>query len=82
MGMTKSLLKGASYMAAPKTTFALNNPRKAAFAKATKWATKRMMPHRKQPSMGMMAMKGLGAAAVAIPIGMWLGRRMMGSSEA
>lgn len=72
------LLKTASYLAAPKMTFAASNPKKAALMKAGKWAAKRVMPHRKGPSMGSMAMKGLGAAAVALPVGMWLGNKLMG----
>lgn len=76
MGMTKTLLKGASYMTAPAATFAFNNPKKAALVKATEWATKRVLPRRKRPSYGAMALKGLGAAAVAVPLGMWLGSKL------
>lgn len=69
------ILTAASYVAAPKLTFAARNPRKAAIAKAGQWALGRVMPSRRKPSYGKMALKGLGAAAVALPVGMWLGRR-------
>lgn len=81
MNMKKTLLKGAGYAVAPKLSFAANNPGKAAFAKATKWAGRRVLKRKPEPSMGMTALKGLGAAAVAIPVGLWLGRRFLGGSE-
>lgn len=75
------LFKTASYLAAPKLTFAASNPKKAALLKAGKWAAGRVMPSRRRPSYGMMALKGLGAAAVALPIGMWLGRKVLGDRQ-
>lgn len=72
------VLKAVSYAAAPKLTFAARNPRKAAVAKAGQWALGRVMPSRRRTSYGKMALKGLGAAAVALPVGMWLGRRARG----
>jgi hypothetical protein len=77
MGIKRKLLKGAGYLAAPKLAFALDMPKKAAMAKATSWALGHVTHRRRRPSMGMTAAKGLGAAAVALPLGMWLGRRMM-----
>jgi hypothetical protein len=82
MGMRKQLAKGASYAAAPKATFAAFNPGKAAAGKATSWAMDRMMPERRRRSRRNSTMKGLGAAAMAIPIGIWLGRRFWSSNEA
>lgn len=76
MGMKKKILKGASYIAAPKLTFAAQHPRKAAMIKAGTWVAGRVMPHRRSHSTGMSLAKGLGAAAVALPIGLWLGRRV------
>lgn len=69
------VLKTASYMAAPKAAFTAFNPRKAAMIKAGKWAMNRVRPQPKRPSYGSLAMKGLGAAALAVPVGMWLGRK-------
>ena len=77
MGMTKKIMKGAGYLAAPKLAFTMNHPRKAAMATAATWAMGHMTPRRKRSSMGMTAAKGLGAAAIMLPVGMWLGRRMM-----
>lgn len=81
MGIKRKLLKGAGYIAAPKLAFALQHPRKAAFAKAASWAMNRVGPRRKSSSMGSTAAKGLGAAALALPVGLWLGRRMMGERQ-
>jgi hypothetical protein len=75
------LLKTASYIAAPKLTYAARHPRKAALLKAGAWATSHMMPRRNRPSRRMTAIKGLGAAAIALPIGMWVGRRLMNRAE-
>jgi hypothetical protein len=72
------ILKAASYAAAPKLTFTALNPKKAAVAKAGQWALGRVMPSRRRPSYGRMAMKGIGAAAIALPVGMWIGRRARG----
>jgi len=76
MGMKRKLLKGVGYLAAPKLTFALDMPRKAAMAGAASWAMNRVTHRHRRPSLAMTAAKGLGAAAIALPIGMWLGRRM------
>lgn len=71
------VFKAASYLAAPKLTFAANNPKKAAFMKAGTWAANRIMPGRRKPSFGSMALKGFGAAAVAAPIGFWIGQKIL-----
>lgn len=71
------IMKTASYLAAPKLTFAARHPRKAAIAKAGQWALGRITPRRK-PQTGRRALQGLGAAAVTIPLGLWLGRQMRG----
>jgi len=82
MGMKRKVLKAASYAAAPKLTMLANHAGKAAWMKAGGMALERMMPERLRPrpkrsAMGMAA-RGLGAAAVAAPIGWWLGRKMNG----
>lgn len=69
------LMKLASYAAAPKFTFAARHPKRAAIAKAGQWALGRVTPKRSKPAIGTMALKGLGAAAVALPVGLWLGRK-------
>lgn len=79
MGMKSKLLKGAGYIAAPKLSFAMHHPRKAAMASVAAWAVDHMTPHhrRRRHSGRTTAMKGLGAAAIALPVGLWLGRRAM-----
>ena len=77
MGMKKKLLKGAGYIAAPKLSFALHHPRKAAMASVAAWAVDHMTPHRRRSNKAATAAKGLGAAALALPVGLWLGRRFM-----
>lgn len=79
MGMRKKIAKGMAYAAAPKLSFAAFNPKKAAFAKAASWAMDHVTPERRRRSRSHMAMKGLGAAAVALPVGVWLGRRFLGN---
>lgn len=90
MGMRKKALKAASYAVAPKMSFLMNNPGKAAWMKAGAWAggmaLDRMMPERFRPRpkrspLGTAA-RGLGAAAVAAPLGWWLGRKVMGRQTA
>lgn len=76
--MKKKLLKAAGMAAAPKLMLALNNPKKAAFVKAGKWASTNLLRQKKRSSAGMTAAKGLGAAAIAVPLGMLLGRWMRG----
>lgn len=76
--MKKKLLKAAGMAAAPKLMLALKYPKKAAFAKAGKWAATNVLRQKKRSSVGTTAAKGLGAAAVAVPLGMLLGRWMRG----
>jgi hypothetical protein len=77
MGMKRRILKGAGFLAAPKLAFAFSHPRKAAMVKATTWAMSQIPTRRRRASARMTAAKGLGAAAIALPVGMWLGRRFM-----
>jgi hypothetical protein len=82
MGMKRKLLKGAGYIAAPKLSFAMHHPRKAAMAGVATWALDHMTTHRRRrSSMGSTTAKGLGAAAIALPIGLWLGRRMFSQRQ-
>ncbi|CAN5655805.1 hypothetical protein BH23GEM3_BH23GEM3_13220 [soil metagenome] len=76
------LLKTAAWIKAPRLTFAAKNPRKAAFLKATGWVTDRVLPHRrKRTTATRTAVRGLGAAAVAIPLGVWAGRKLRGGRK-
>lgn len=75
----RKLMKTAAWAAAPKAMFAMKNPKKAALLKAAGWATQRVLPHRRKSHTGRNVALGLGAAALAIPLGLWAGRRMRGS---
>lgn len=72
----RNIAKAAAWAAAPKMMFAAKNPRKAALIKAAGWAVDRVRPQRRRSHVGRNTAVGLGAAAVAIPLGLWLGRRL------
>lgn len=80
MGLRKTVAKSAFYAFSPKTAFAALNPGKAIAATAAGWAFDRIMPERK-PSRGAMAAKGIGAAALTIPLGIWLGQRFLPEND-
>ncbi|HEV2147906.1 MAG TPA: hypothetical protein VGR37_10930 [Longimicrobiaceae bacterium] len=80
--MNKSkIVKAAAWAAAPKMMFAAKNPRKAALLKATRWAVGRVRPEPKRSLTGRNAAVGLGAAALAVPLGLWLGRKLRQDDE-
>lgn len=77
----KKILKTVAWVTAPKAMFVAKNPRKAALLKAAGWAAARVgLQQRKRRSPGSTAAKGLAAAAVALPLGLWLGNRSRSSS--
>lgn len=73
----KKLLKTAARLASPHLAGAMLGRKKSPLTRAADWASghvvRRSAP---APSMGSTALKGLGAAAVALPLGMWLGRKL------
>lgn len=72
--MIRTLLKVVAYSKAPRTTFAVLHPGKAVRMKKFSWD----MRHAPAPRVS-----ALGAAAVALPLGMLIGRlRGRGGSEA
>ena len=75
MGMRKRIAKGLLYTAAPKLTFAALHPKKAAAGKATSWAMSQL-GHKPRHHSNHLGMIGLGAAAIALPLGVLIGRRM------
>lgn len=80
MRIRKRIARGLLYSAAPRLTFAALHPKKAAIAKASSWAMSRLghPPRRRSNHLGMLR---FGAAAVALPIGVLIGRRMKGPQE-
>ena len=77
----KKLMKTAAWAAAPKMMLAARNPKKAALLKAAGWAVGRVRPQPKRNTMGRNAALGLGAAVLAVPLGMLMGRMFRGGSE-
>jgi hypothetical protein len=74
------LLKTAARHAVPHLASMTRGRKKKMIMKAGRWAAGQMM--RKQSrSMGNMALKGLGAAAIAVPVGMWLGRKLLSGED-
>ncbi|MEX1181948.1 MAG: hypothetical protein WEF86_01845 [Gemmatimonadota bacterium] len=71
--MVRNLLKLVAYSKAPKTTFAVMHPGKALRMKKFGWD----MRHAYAPRL-----TALSAAALALPVGMWLGRRGNGADSA
>ncbi|HEX2092079.1 MAG TPA: hypothetical protein VHG28_06735 [Longimicrobiaceae bacterium] len=69
------LLKTA-LKAAPRMMRTSRDPRKVALQKAAMWAVSRMRPEPKRGVSGRSAAMGLGAAALAIPVGLWVGRKL------
>lgn len=75
------LLKTAAKHAIPHLASMTRGRRKKMLMKAGRWAAGQVM--RKQSrGMGSLALKGLGAAAVALPVGMWLGRKLLSDDQA
>ena len=64
--MIGTLLKAVAYSKAPRTTFTVLHPARAVQFRKLKWD----MRHAPAPRL-----TAVGAAALALPIGLWLGRR-------
>jgi hypothetical protein len=75
--MLRRALTLVGWAKAPRLMFAKRHPKKAAFVAATGWVTRRL-GRRQKPSIAKTAVQGIGAAAVAIPLGMWVGRKVRG----
>lgn len=71
--MIGTLLKAVAYSKAPRTTFTMLHPAKAAQFRKFQWD----MRHAPAPRI-----TALGAAALALPVGLWLGRRSVGKNGA
>jgi hypothetical protein len=75
----RRILKAAAWAKAPRLMFAKRHPRKAALLAATGWLA-RKLGRRQKTSFTRTAAQGIGAAAVAIPLGLWVGRKVRGGS--
>ncbi|HEX6132902.1 MAG TPA: hypothetical protein VFZ24_02890 [Longimicrobiales bacterium] len=64
--MIGTLLKAVAYSKAPRTTFSVLHPAKAVLFRKFQWD----MRHAHAPRV-----TAIGAAALALPLGMWLGRK-------
>jgi hypothetical protein len=77
------LLKTAAKHAVPHLATLTRGRKKKMLKHAGKWAANQML--RKQSrSMGSMrstALMGFGAAAIAVPVGLWLGRKLLAGDE-
>lgn len=74
--MKRQMMKAAMRIATPDLPIDRKAVRRSAM-KAGKWAMKRVGRNR-GPDYGAIALRGLGAAAVTLPIGYLIGRRLMG----
>lgn len=75
------LLKTAAKHAVPHLASLTRGRKKKMLVKAGRWAAGQVV-RKQKVSMGAMAFKGLGAAAIAIPVGMWLGRKLLAEDNA
>jgi hypothetical protein len=71
--MIGSIARMYAYSKAPRTTFALRHPWTAFRLGKAKWDLKHAVAPR---------IAAIGAVAVALPIGLWLGSRRNGHDEA
>ena len=72
MGMRRRIAKEVGKRVVPKLTFAA---KQVATKKAASWAMNRVSPSRRRQNRNRVI--GLGAAVIALPIGLWLGRRFL-----
>jgi hypothetical protein len=81
MGIGKKLLKTAAVTTATRVGTRVAREQGENLTRAAGWAMNRVRPQRKRNTLARTAAKGLGAAAVAIPLGFWLGRRSRGTEQ-
>jgi hypothetical protein len=75
------MLMTAARLAAPHLLSMTRGRKRKLATRAGKWASEHVM-RRHRRSVARMALSGLGAAAVAVPVGMWVGRKLMERGEA
>lgn len=77
--MKRKMMKSALKFATHELPIDRKAVRKSA-TKAGKWAMKRV-GHNTGPDYGSIALRSLGAAAITLPIGYLIGRRLMNQSS-
>ena len=73
-------LKNAARMATPHLVALTRGKRKRMIVGAGKWAARQVVRKQKKAAL-RLAFSGLGVAAVAVPVGMWVGRKLMERGE-
>ncbi|MDQ3521560.1 MAG: hypothetical protein M3434_04385 [Gemmatimonadota bacterium] len=72
------LLRTATRFSVPALLTIPKNSRRAAMVKAARWAVGKVKPEPKRTPPAIRIAKGLGAAAVTLPLGLWIGRIIRG----
>ena len=78
--LLKTAARQAAKHAVPQLVSMTRGRKKKMLMKAGKWAAGQVVRKQKR-SMGMLALKGLGVAALAVPVGMWVGRMIMDQDD-
>ena len=92
MGMKTRIARKVGALAAPAVLSRLGKHGSKAASRAARsgnetisragaWAADRLMPNRRRRSPFRVAATGLGAAALALLVGLWLGRRGRAGDE-
>lgn len=83
MSTKRRLLKAAVVTAAPRLLARVTGSRRRndPLTRATNWATGLVGRRRRRTPVGRLALQGLGAAALAVPLGLWVGRKVRGEEE-
>jgi hypothetical protein len=77
--MKNAMLKSAARMAGKRAArVTTKDLRVRAAMGAARWAADRVLGRHEPPSRTAMLGKGLAAAAVALPVGLWVGSRIRG----
>jgi hypothetical protein len=79
--MKSTMLKGAARFAGKRAArVTTKDLRVRAAMGAARWAADRVLGRREPSPRAAMLGKGLAAAAVALPVGIWVGRRLRSRS--
>lgn len=81
MGIRKRVVKKVGSSDLPKAARGALHTGRHRVERVTNRALDRAIPSRRRRTRRRAALAGLGAAAAAVPVGMWLGRRMRTDHE-